>query len=114
MILSTASAFAEVDRRMVITFDDLPAQRAQSLTEDQVAGIIHRLVPLLLREKVPVIGFVNEKMLEVDGRLRAERVALLESWLDAGLELGNHSYSHPDLHLLQECLFVRDFALSSL
>jgi hypothetical protein len=44
-------------------------------------------------QKIPVIGFVNEgrHQLEVSG-LRE----ILDMWLDAGAELGNHSYSHPE------------------
>jgi peptidoglycan/xylan/chitin deacetylase (PgdA/CDA1 family) len=41
---------------------------------------------------------VNERKLELDGKVDPRRVALLERWVAAGLELGNHTYSHPDLH----------------
>jgi peptidoglycan/xylan/chitin deacetylase (PgdA/CDA1 family) len=47
---------------------------------------------------VPAIGFVNEGKLEAGGALVPARVALLKQWADAGIELGNHSYSHHDLH----------------
>ena len=86
------------DRRMVITFDDLPAQRAQRLPPERIAAISERLVNLLEEEESPAVGFVNEDKLEVDGEVDPARVKLLEHWLDAGLELGNHTYSHPDLH----------------
>ena len=59
---------------------------------------VEELVALLVSREIPGIGFVNENKLEVDGRLDPGRVELLEFWLTAGLELGNHSYSHPDLH----------------
>ena len=83
---------------MVLTFDDLPAQRAQSLPSKRIVEISEELVALLVSREIPGIGFVNENKLEVDGRLDPGRVELLEFWLTAGLELGNHSYSHPDLH----------------
>ena len=57
-----------------------------------------RLVGALVTTHVPAIGFVNERKLELNGRVDPRRVALLERWLSAGLELGNHTYSHPDLH----------------
>lgn len=85
-------------RRIVLTFDDLPAQRASRLPEGRIASILPRLADELAAGEIPAIGFVNEEKLRVDGELRAERVRLLEEWLDAGLELGNHTYSHPDLH----------------
>ena len=86
------------ERRISLTFDDLPAQRAQALDASRVAAILPALVETLHREGVPAVGFVNEnKLLTPDG-VDADRVQLLERWLDAGLELGNHSFSHPDLH----------------
>ena len=33
-----------------------------------------------------------------DAFLEPRRVALLQQWIDAGLDLGNHTYSHRDLH----------------
>lgn len=86
------------DLQIVLTFDDLPAQRAQHLPRSRVIQINDRLVRFLSREQIPAIGFVNENKLEIDGSAAPELVALLEQWLIAGLELGNHTYSHPDLH----------------
>jgi peptidoglycan/xylan/chitin deacetylase (PgdA/CDA1 family) len=86
------------EREMAITFDDLPAQRAQALPEERIVEITDGLLSILTAHGVPAIGFVNENKLEVDGRLSPARVRLLERWLEAGFELGNHSYSHPDLH----------------
>lgn len=87
-----------LQRRIVLTFDDLPAQRASGLPEGRIASILPRLADELSAGEIPAIGFVNERKLRVDGELRPGRVRLLEEWLDAGLELGNHTYSHPDLH----------------
>ena len=38
------------------------------------------------RARVPAIGFVNERKLQPDGAVDPRRVALLQAWLDAGLE----------------------------
>jgi len=35
-------------------------------------------------------------------------VAILERWLDAGMELGNHGYAHQDLHRVGAGAFERD------
>ena len=43
--------------------------------------------------KIPTIGFVNEHRILRYGQID-ERVELLKSWLDAGHELGNHTFSH--------------------
>lgn len=96
------------DRRMVVTVDDLPAQRAGTLPQARMAAITRGVVGTLKRHHVPAIGFVNEDKLEVAGAVDPRRVALLEQWLEAGLELGNHTYSHPDLHRIPREDFERD------
>jgi peptidoglycan/xylan/chitin deacetylase (PgdA/CDA1 family) len=53
---------------------------------------------------------VNEGKLAPGGRLDARRVALLKQWVDAGLELGNHSYSHFDLHTTPLAKYSADVA----
>jgi peptidoglycan/xylan/chitin deacetylase (PgdA/CDA1 family) len=40
---------------------------------------------------------VNERQLNVPGQ-RDARAAAIEQWLDAGFDVGNHAYSHPDLN----------------
>lgn len=93
---------------MVLTFDDLPAQRAQSQPQARIVEITDGLLRSLAQHKIPAIGFVNEDKLESAGTLDPARVKLLERWLDAGHELGNHSYSHPDVHRLPLADFQRD------
>ena len=44
------------------------------------------------------MGFVNEGKLESAGAIDIFRVSILERWLKAGYELGNHGYAHLDLH----------------
>jgi peptidoglycan/xylan/chitin deacetylase (PgdA/CDA1 family) len=85
-------------REIAITIDDLPL--ASVLGQDLARGqqVTRDLVAALTRHRVPAIGFVNEIKLEVRGRVDPARAALLRQWIDAGLELGNHTRSHPDLH----------------
>ncbi|HEY5611712.1 MAG TPA: polysaccharide deacetylase family protein [Thermoanaerobaculia bacterium] len=78
-------------REVALTFDDLPATRAAEL--DKTRDITNRILRSLARAKAPAIGFVNESKLHVEGETD-RRVALLAQWLDAGHELGNHTYSH--------------------
>lgn len=76
-------------REVAVTFDDLPgAPRNQPVFE-----INRKLVESLTRHRIPAVGFVNERKLYVRGETDA-RIALLRMWLDAGLELGNHTFSH--------------------
>jgi peptidoglycan/xylan/chitin deacetylase (PgdA/CDA1 family) len=84
-------------RGIAITIDDLPAGAANSMTASEIVQMTTKLVETLRGEKIPVVGFVNERKLyrfgEVDQRIQA-----LNLWLDAGFELGNHSFTHASLN----------------
>lgn len=86
------------DRRIAITIDDLPWQWAGRLHADVLATRHARLMEALRASGVTGVGFVNEKELEVGGKVDPARVAMLRDWLDAGWELGNHTYGHLDYH----------------
>jgi peptidoglycan/xylan/chitin deacetylase (PgdA/CDA1 family) len=89
---------ASPDRRITVTIDDLPWQRMAETAPDDLRARHAALLDQLHQGDVPVVGFVNEDKLEVDGVVQPERSALLEAWLDAGYDLGNHTYGHVDLH----------------
>lgn len=84
-------------RRIALTYDDLPVNAFRP-DERTMREVTRELVSGLVRNGVPAIGFVNEGKLYQEGELRKTRVGFLEAWVEAGLELGNHSFSHPDLH----------------
>lgn len=80
-------------RRVAITIDDGPVvNEMRDLGNFQ--RITNGLIASLLAEQAPATIFVNERQLNVPGQ-RDGRAAVLEQWLDAGFELGNHTYSHP-------------------
>jgi peptidoglycan/xylan/chitin deacetylase (PgdA/CDA1 family) len=86
-----------------VTFDDLPGPPGGlvSNTATALRANTDRLLAAVTAHHVPAVGFVNEGKLVVDGEAltdREARVAVLKMWLDAGLELGNHTHSHPDLN----------------
>ena len=78
---------------VAVTFDDLPANPA----------IAPRLLRAIVRARVPAIGFVNENKLTSDAH-----IDVLKHWHAAGLDLGNHTYSHRDLHVIGADAFTRD------
>ncbi len=92
-------------RAVVVTFDDLPLTRMDPKNWRQTTS---KLLANIASKKIPAIGFVNEGKLYEQGRLDTARVALLQMWLDAGMELGNHSFSHWDLHRIAPEKFKAD------
>ena len=84
------------DRRSVaVTIDDLPAVRSGDL--GAMRAITEKLLDRLARNEISVVGFVTEGKLAVP-REERQRAGLLEAWLVAGHDLGNHTYSHPWLY----------------
>src|SRR5262249_16057094 len=63
-----------------------------------------KILSVLRKRNAPAVGFVNETKLHVSGELKA-RTELLRQWVNAGMILGNHSYSHRDFNQLS----VREF-----
>lgn len=93
---------------MAVTIDDLPVTPPGRHTTAQQEEITRRLLAVLAEHGVPAVGFVNESKLEVDGAVDPRRVELLERWLEAGHELGNHGYDHLDLHRVDPDAWTAD------
>jgi peptidoglycan/xylan/chitin deacetylase (PgdA/CDA1 family) len=96
--LNIATCFAQhVPKRYVaVTFDDLPVV-CQCENDAERTDITEKLIATLKKYKMPILGVVNEQKLESNGIVEPARVVLLQKWLDAGFELGNHGYSHKDI-----------------
>ncbi len=84
-------------RTVAVTIDDLPGAVPGS---DDAMGDLnalrswnHGVLQALAKHHAPAIGFVIERKLQVSGE-RDARAAILEDWIQAGLDLGNHTYSH--------------------
>lgn len=92
-----AQAPQKVDRQVAITIDDLPAGMADRMPAADIVAMTAKLLGTLRDQKIPVVGFVNEKKLYKTGEVD-ERIKALQMWLDYGFELGNHTYSHASLN----------------
>ena len=97
-VSSTAESRQVATRRVAITFDDLPVVSRSFTTAADHDRITKQLVATIRAHRIPAIGFVNEGKLYRAGALQSQEVELLRQWTRAGLELGNHTYSHLDLH----------------
>jgi peptidoglycan/xylan/chitin deacetylase (PgdA/CDA1 family) len=95
-------------REIAITFDDLPAICVTGGDLATHHGITRRLLDALIAHGIESVGFVNEVNLMADGRVDEARAGLLRQWLDAGQELGNHTYGHLDMHRTQADRFEDD------
>src|ERR1700690_3701308 len=95
--VSTSRAATPPDRQIAVTIDDLPAGNASSMPAAEITEMTTKLLAALREQKIPAVGFVNERKLyrlgEVDERIKA-----LDMWLEAGFELGNHTFSHTSLN----------------
>jgi peptidoglycan/xylan/chitin deacetylase (PgdA/CDA1 family) len=98
--ISSITAFGqEMNRRryVAVTFDDLPVVcRCES--DGERTEITKKLITTLKKYKMPILAVVNEQKLESNNAVDPARTALLQQWLSAGFELGNHGYSHKDIN----------------
>ena len=103
---SVTSAASTARLRLAITFDDLPAHGPlpAGLTRSAIAGTIARA---LNDAGVPLVyGMVNGVLEEREpGSADA-----LTQWLNAGLPLGNHGWSHTSLDTLTPDQFEAELA----
>jgi len=93
---ASAPAPANTSRAVAITIDDLPRGGDKGPRDlKSLTAMTARLLQPFREQHIPVIGFVNgSRYADDDAGLRA----LLNQWLDAGAQLGNHSYSHLDIN----------------
>lgn len=105
LLIGAGSAFA-YGREVAITIDDLP--RGGDGGPYDLAGMrvmTEKLVRPFREQRIPVIAFVNAGRHTDDPKALRE---ILELWLDAGADLGNHSYTHPDLNKVPFANYTAD------
>jgi len=91
-----ASAALAAGREVAITFDDLPRNGADGASNyAAVSDMTARLLAPFHDQHIPVTGFVNAAQ---EGFTPRQLRKILDQWLDAGADLGNHTYSHPSLN----------------
>jgi peptidoglycan/xylan/chitin deacetylase (PgdA/CDA1 family) len=94
------------EHAVAITIDDLP-RGGDGGPRDlaSVRDLTQRLLAPFREQRIPVIGFVNEGRADFgpDG-LRE----VLDLWIDAGADLGNHSYSHLSINKVPLADFTAD------
>ncbi|HEX8638653.1 MAG TPA: polysaccharide deacetylase family protein, partial [Pyrinomonadaceae bacterium] len=86
----------KTQRFIAVTIDDLPVVSTRRDLKNR-REITAKLLNHIRKAKVPAIGFVNENKLYANDARDEAQVDLLRQWFDAGLELGNHTFSHMSL-----------------
>jgi peptidoglycan/xylan/chitin deacetylase (PgdA/CDA1 family) len=95
-------AKAAPPRPILITVDDLPVAGGHADPEER-RRITHDLLAVLGKHRVPAVGFVIASQVKT----KADE-ALLEAWLDAGLELGSHSWGHLSYTRQESSAYLED------
>ena len=89
---------------LLVTVDDLPIPSRRAHPEDAGREKLTRdLLAALAKHRIKAVGLVTWR--NVSGPADEK---LLDLWLEAGHELGNHSFSHPDYPRVDADAYVAD------
>src|SRR5947208_10287524 len=76
---------------IALTFDDIPGSSIPGNRD--CLRWNQRLLTTLQKHRAPALGLVNTSK-------GCDLTPVLNAWLDAGHDLGNHTFSHPDLNAI--------------
>jgi peptidoglycan/xylan/chitin deacetylase (PgdA/CDA1 family) len=92
---------AAVALTVALTFDDMPAV---ALPKSEGCNALHwnqKLLETLKRHRAPALGLVNSgKSCDLE--------PVIDAWLEAGYDLGNHTFSHRDLNSMPVADYEQD------
>jgi peptidoglycan/xylan/chitin deacetylase (PgdA/CDA1 family) len=95
LVSSLGGTFAQ-ERTVAITVDDLPFPAGAPPAASAAETVNRELLAAFQAHHVPVTGFVIQKRVESLGP--AAGTNILREWISRGFDLGNHTYSHPDIN----------------
>ncbi|MFJ6025363.1 polysaccharide deacetylase family protein [Brevundimonas sp. NPDC092305] len=98
LLLGAVPALAQ-NRQVAVTFDDLPYQAPDEVLCDPDAAmrLTQNFVDMLRPLDTMAAVFVNEGKV-CEAQRPTLLPAILNVWLDAGLDLGNHTFTHINIH----------------
>lgn len=97
LLLCAAASAWSAGHEVAITIDDLPRGGDKGPRDlRSITAMTERLLQPFRQGHIPLIGFVNAGRAEELGPEGLRRI--LDLWLDAGADLGNHSYSHLNIN----------------
>lgn len=98
------NAFAQ-NHEIAITIDDLPLVASKMKTvgdQQRSTERFMRIIAVLTENKVPATGFV------IAGAIEKGQWTFLEQFREAGLSIGNHTYSHYNLNRMNADKYIAD------
>jgi beta-lactamase regulating signal transducer with metallopeptidase domain len=101
------SSTRQTRREVAVTFVSLPYMRSYPDDMATVEKTTRKMLKTITSNNIPAIGFVGERAIFRYGE-KEPRTAPLKMWLDAGLELGNQSFSHKWLYKTPLAEFQED------
>ena len=102
LALVAGPAAAGPRHKVALTFDDLPMHGALAPGRTR-SQMTKEIVAALRAGRATAFGFINAKTIE-----GADSEDVLRVWREAGLPLGNHAFSHMDLHKSTPEAFEQD------
>jgi len=93
---------------MCITVDDLPTITYSINTEEFDMEITSKLIETFKVYSIPAIGYVCEGNMYSNNKLLPHKIELIDKWLQAGYDLGNHSFSHYNYNKTEDSVFFAD------
>lgn len=99
---------SDCSKRVCFSVDDLPCVSYGITDSSYRQALVSKMIRSLNDNNVPAIGFVNEDKLYKDGALLSYQAGILRNWAGSGLDLGNHTYSHPDYNKFSLKDFTED------
>src|SRR5215204_437736 len=91
-ILSSLTVVSGQNKSIALTIDDLPLN-GPAIEITKLRKMTVKLLNIIKTNRIPMVGFVNESLLYAPNEAD-ERIGILKMWSDAGVELGNHTFSH--------------------
>lgn len=98
----------QAQKKICITLDDLPGVSYHPLASADYDSLTRQLLASLQTYHVPAVGFVIGNQLLTNGQPDLQKLALLERWLRAGMELGNHTFAHRGFNTFSAQTYQRD------
>jgi peptidoglycan/xylan/chitin deacetylase (PgdA/CDA1 family) len=100
LLFSVQIMFAQ-KKQVCFSFDDLPVVNYGITDSVYQQQLMNKLIASLNEHHIPAIGFVNGmKLYDNNGAIISFQVGIIRNWVKNELELGNHTYSHPDYNKL--------------